>query len=119
MATFLNFSRGQEVNLKDVDFDVNAALKKNGWFSNLDPHQAETLLADKPVFTYLLRPNVVGRGFSISFVHTNGAVHHNNFTLIDPKYGIWRNCSHFHVGKLEKVICDMMKCTPFDLLPVK
>ncbi|NGX58966.1 MAG: hypothetical protein KR126chlam3_00108 [Chlamydiae bacterium] len=119
MATFLNFSRAQEDNLKCVDFDVNAALRKNAWCPNLDPCKAEELLYSKPVYTYLLRPNMIGRGFSISFVHPNGTIHHDNFTLIDPRYGIWHNGNGSHVGKLEKVLCDMMECTPFDLKPLK
>ncbi len=119
MATFLNFNRDQASHHKSTDFDIDFALKKNAWFPNLDPHQAEKLLVGKSVYTYLLRPNVIGRGFSISFIHPNGTIHHDNFTLIDPRYGIWRNAAHSHVGKLEKVICDMMECTPVDLQPLK
>lgn len=118
MATFMNFKNGQENHISNGSFDVSADLSKNGWRPNADPIQAEELLSDKPVYTYILRPNAARRGFSISFVQSNGMVKHDNFTLIDPIFGIWRNGQGSHVGKLEKVICDMMDCTPCDLKPL-
>ncbi|NGX27245.1 MAG: hypothetical protein K940chlam6_01178 [Chlamydiae bacterium] len=118
MAIFMNFSREEETNERSVGFDINAVLKKNAWRFDVDLCQAEKILSGKPSFTYLLRPNIIGRGFSISFIQQDGTIKHDNFILIDPIYGIWRNGQIYHVGKLEKVICDMMECSPFDLKPL-
>ncbi|NGX48119.1 MAG: hypothetical protein K1000chlam3_01509 [Chlamydiae bacterium] len=118
MAIFTNFSREEEINEEKTSFDLEAALKKNAWRPYIEAREAEKILSDKLSFTYLLRPNVMGRSFSISFIQPSGAIKHDNFTLIDPIYGIWRNGGHSHVGKLEKVICDMMECTLFDLKPL-
>ena len=118
MTTFMNFSNEENPTQTKQGFDLQSSLKNNGWRSNVNPSQAEEILAGKPVYTYLIRPNIEGRGFSISFVQPNGQVKHDHFKLVDPIYGIWRNGMIHHVGKLEKVICDMMECTPFDLKPL-
>jgi|GEM_PF-3395648 len=118
MATFMNFDTNKGPESRGEKFDLDATLTNNAWRPNADTCQAEKILSGRAAYTYLLRPNTEGRGFSISFVQPNGAVKHDNFTLIDPKYGIWRNGQISHVGKLEKVICDMMECSPFDLRPL-
>lgn len=118
MATFMNFKNGRENHETHGSFDINATLNKNGWRPNADSLQSESLLSGQPSHTYILRPNMARRGFAISFVQPNGSVKHDSFTLIDPIYGIWRNGGNDHVGKLEKVICDMMDCTPYDLKPL-
>lgn len=118
MATFMNFDTDKGPESCSEKFNLDATLSNNAWRSNVDSCQAEKILIGKSAYTYLLRPSAVGRGFSISFVQPNGIVKHDNFTLIDPVYGIWRNGQISHVGKLEKVICDMMECSPFDLRPL-
>jgi hypothetical protein len=80
--------------------------------------EAEQVLVNKPPFTYVTRPRETERGFMISFVNRNGCVEHQPFTLIDNKHGIWRNCGPSNVGKLQKVICDMMQCEVLDCKPM-
>lgn len=118
MATFMNFRKEEENTQTDIRFDVNTALRRNGFRHDLDALEAEKMLSDKPVYTYVLRPNSLHRGFAISFVQKNGSIKHDHFTLIDHIYGIWRNGQFHHVGKLEKVICDMMECSVYDLKPL-
>ncbi|MDN3505911.1 MAG: SH2 domain-containing protein [Simkaniaceae bacterium] len=118
MATFMNFDTHKGPESCSEKFNLDATLSNNAWHPNVNSCQAEQILANQPTYTYLLRPNIDARSFSISFVQKNGKVIHDNFTLIDPLYGIWRNGMCHHVGKLEKVICDMMECSPFDLRPL-
>lgn len=92
-------------------FEVNEELRKHAWYPSINILQAQDLLSGKPAYTYLIRPSDIGRGFSISFVQKNGTVKHDNFTLINPKLGIWLNGHPSHVGKLAKVIRDMMHCS--------
>lgn len=92
-------------------FDLGKELNNHAWMPYMDSLQAEKILAGKPIYTYLLRPSEFKRGFAISFIQKNGQVKHDHFTLIDPKYGIWRNGGHHHVGILAKVIRDMMDCS--------
>lgn len=99
-------------------FDINVELGKHAWHPEMTVVEAEAVLQDKPPYTYITRPREGERGFAISFVNLNGTIEHHYFTLIDPKYGIWRNGGPCHIGRIEKVICDMMDCTVFDCRPL-
>lgn len=92
-------------------FDLDSELRRHGWRSGINALDAESLLLNKPVYTYCLRPAGFERKFAISFVLENGLVKHDTFTLIDPMYGIFRNGQPHHVGQLAKVIRDMMECS--------
>lgn len=117
MATFMNFKSNGNHNQSTSHFDVDATLKKNG-FRHIDAIEAEKMLSGKAPYTYLVRPNPADRSFFVSFVQPNGSVKHDHFSLLDPIYGIWRNYQPHHVGKLEKVICDMLECEPSQLKPL-
>lgn len=101
-----------------VFFDAVAELKKYSWYPQMTIIEAEEILTNQPSYTYILRPRETGRGFAISFVNPKGCVEHHYFTLIDSKYGIWRNGGLDHVGSLQKVICDMMDCEVLDCKPL-
>lgn len=117
MATFLNFRSEESYDHCQSGFDADTTLKKNG-FRNVNEVEAEGMLAGKAPYTYLVRPNPFARAFFISFVQPNGMVKHDHFSLLAPIYGIWRNGQSHHVGKLEKVICDMLNCAPYELKPL-
>ncbi len=108
----LMFNREYEAGIapKNTGFDPNAELVKHAWFPKMNAVEAEAMLQGQSTYTYLVRPHDTRRGFAISFVHPEGHVSHDFFTVLDPKYGIWRNCSPAHVGQLEKVLRDMMNC---------
>ena len=93
-----------------VSDDVNVELKKHSWFPLVNILDAEKMLSNKPVFTYLIRPADLGRGFAISFVQADNSIKHDHFTLVNAKLSHWRNGLPEHFGKLEKVIYDMMDC---------
>ncbi len=100
-------------------FNKDAELKKHAWHSHATLLDAEKILSGKPSYTYITRPGDAGeRGFAISFVNRDGNIAHLPFYLICPKNGIWRNCFICHVGRLEKVISDMMGCDLHERLPL-
>jgi len=101
-----------------VFFDADAELRKHSWHPQITMIEAEKVLSKQPPYTYITRPRETERGFIISFVNLKGCVEHHSFTLIDSKYGIWRNGSPEHVGSLQKVICDMMDCELLDCKPL-
>jgi hypothetical protein len=101
-----------------VFFDADAELRKHSWHPQMTASQAEEALTNQPPYTYITRPRETERGFIISFVNPMGCIEHHYFTLIDSKYGIWRNSSPEHVGSLQKVICDMMECEILDCKPL-
>jgi len=110
MATLFNFQVSETVEVKQSGYQLESELYQHAWRPGINETQAEKLLEGSSVYTYLLRPSVIGRKFAISFVQLNGKVKHDTFTLVDPKYGIWRNGMEHHVGTLPKVIRDMMDC---------
>jgi hypothetical protein len=118
MAIFTGFSLVAKDRPLKGEFVAQDVLKANGWRPQIETLEAEKLLKGKPTFTYLTRPNQEGRGFYVSFVAPSGRVEHHVFSLIDAKYGIWRNYLQHHVGKLEKVLCDSMGCELTDLKPL-
>ncbi len=69
---------------------------------------AEAALAESPAYTYVIYPRTSERGFTISFINKHGFVEHHPLTLISLKQGIWRNGHPPHIGKLEKVISDVL-----------
>lgn len=101
-----------------VFFDAEAELKKHSWHPRMTAIEAVEALENQPPYTYVTRPRETERGFFISFVNPKGFIEHQNFSLIDSKHGIWRNCSPEHVGSLQKVICDMMDCEILDCNPL-
>lgn len=95
---------------KRAPFDLDVELARHGWRPAMSAAAAEQVLSGQSSYTYLLRRSEFGRGFSISYVRMDGIVVHDSFTLLDPKFGIFRNGGPQHVGRLEKVIRDMMHC---------
>ena len=92
-------------------FNVVKDLYKRAWFPWMTASEAEQALSGKPPLTYLLRKNQTSlRKYEISYVDTNGLVHHDTFTLVNPKLGIFLNAIDSHLGKLAKVVRDMMHC---------
>ena len=108
MATLLKQKCEKETKVEF--FDVDQELNQHGWRPFLSAMDAEKALEGKAPYTYLLRRSSIRGKFEISFVKANGSISHDLFTLIDPKYGIWRNGHFSHVGTLAKVIRDMMHC---------
>ena len=100
----------EETNEKPSLFVVDLELKKHAWHPYINTMEAEQELTGKPAFTYLTRPCEYDRGFMISFVNRDGHIKHDHFTLANAKFGIWRNGHPSHIGKLEKVLRDMMDC---------
>ena len=112
MTMFFNHQRLDDTfNKHSSSFDLNDDLKEHAWHPRATADEAVAFLEDQIPYTYLLRPSDRGRGFAISFVQPNGHIKHDYFTLIDPRFGIYRNGLPHHVGKLEKVIRDMMECS--------
>lgn len=92
-------------------FCLEKELSKHGWFPNLTADAAQEMLYGKPAYTYLLRKSQSNlRKYDISYVDGNGLVRHDTFTLVNPKLGIFLNGNCSHLGKLEKVVRDMMHC---------
>lgn len=98
-------------------FDIETALKTNGWLPNCDSAKAEDLLLGKSPGTYLITSQRGIHKFELHFVNQQGMIIKDFFRLVDPIHGIWRNGHAKHVGKLEKVLCDMMECNPIHLKP--
>jgi len=92
----------------DPTFDLDAELTQYHWIPDPLSIHAEKSLEGKSAYTYLLRPREEGRGFAISFMQPTGYVKHDHFSLIDAERGIFRNGQGHHVGKLAKVIDDML-----------
>lgn len=90
-------------------YDVEKDLRQHNWHPYMNAMDAVVALKGQPPFSYILRPSEHGRGFAISFVQKNGHVAHDYFSLLNPKFGIWRNLAPHHVGSLDKVIQDMMR----------
>jgi len=110
MAMMFRQEHSGRVESNEITFYLDVELKKHAWHPYMNALEAEALLSGHPTFTYLTRPSDLGRGFALSFVNPKGHIEHHYFTLINPKYGIFRNAHPSHVGKLEKVIRDMMDC---------
>lgn len=91
-------------------YDLNQELKMHGWQPFMTYLDAEKALSGKSAYTYLIRSLPERNKFVISFVRPDGEIEHDQFTLLDPIYGIWRNAAPHHVGTLAKVIRDMMDC---------
>lgn len=120
MAMMFRQESFQSTGKKESKFDAETELKKHSWHPYMKSAlEAEQVLSGKPAFTHLIRPCDYDRGFMISFVNKDGDVAHDHFSLIDPLYGIWRNAMPSHVGKLEKVLRDMMDCALFEGQPLK
>lgn len=100
-------------------FDLDAELRNNSWCPFLGLEEAEELLKDQPAYTFLLRPKEAGRGFAISFMNPKGVIEHHPFTLINAKYGIFRNFCRSNVGRLSQVVCYMMECTSEQMRPLR
>ena len=118
MAT-LNKQRKSSTTKGSVHFDLNAELSKHAWRPDMDSVSAENILKGKSTYTYLLRRSPVKGKFEISFIQPGGHIRHDRFTLINPKYGIWMNGYTSHVGKLHKVIRDMMVCALHEGQPLE
>lgn len=119
MAMMFRQETVEGISKKGSSFDPDAELRKHAWHPLINAVEAEALLNGKPAFTYLTRPCDYDRGFMVSFVNKSGDVCHDHFSLADAKYGIWRNTAPHHVGKLEKVLRDMMDCALFEGQPLK
>jgi len=102
----------------NTPFFLEDELKMHGWHPAMTLFDAELALEGQPSYTYLIRPSDIGRGFAISFVQPSGYVKHDYFRLINPKYGIFINGIPSHVGRLEKVIRDMMNCPSYEGIPL-
>ena len=95
-------------------------LCKHAWFPKMTAHDAEAVLKNMPTYTYLLRKSQSNlRKYDISYVDQKGTICHDTFTLINPKLGIFLNGQNSHLGKLEKVIRDMMHCEQHQGQPLK
>ena len=119
MATMFRQESSQSAGRTGTKFDADAELQKHSWHPSITALDAEAVLSGKPIFSYLIRPCDYDRGFMISFVNQSGDVVHDHFTLKDPMYGIWANTMPQHVGKLDKVLRDMMGCASFEGQPLK
>ncbi|NGX37387.1 MAG: hypothetical protein K1000chlam2_00541 [Chlamydiae bacterium] len=102
-----------------VQFDMNVELSKHAWRPGMGHHSAKLALKGKSMYTYLLRKGAIRNKFEISFVDRDGLIQQDVFTLIDSKYGIWRNGHTSHLGKLHKVIRDMMDCAMHEGQPLE
>ena len=102
-----------------VQFDLDAELSKHAWRPNMDYDSAEDVLKGKSAYTYLLRRSMQRGKFEISFIRPDGGIYHDQFTLINPKMGIWRNGHYSHIGNLHKVIRDMMDCAMHEGQPLE
>lgn len=92
-------------------FCLESELCQHAWFPHMTAQEAEQVLKGKPTYTYLLRKSQRNlRKYDISFVNANGKVQHDTFTLVNPKLGIFLNGHGSHLGKLAKVVRDMMHC---------
>ena len=108
MATLLRQSFSNKPTL--TQFNLNDELNKHAWRPYMDADEATKALQGKPAYTYLLRTSLIRGKFEISFVQTDGSIKHDQFSLVNPRYGIWRNGQGSHLGTLAKVIRDMMHC---------
>lgn len=100
-------------------FNLESELRKHAWFPTMTAAEAEHALSGKITYTYLLRKNQANlRKYDISYVEVNGLVRHDTFTLVNPKLGIFLNGNGSHLGKLAKVVRDMMHCERHQGQPV-
>lgn len=104
-------NRKQTISETPSGFNLEKEFCNHAWFPKMTAEEAKALLKGQSAYTYILRKNQENsRKYDISYVNQYGSVCHDTFTLVNPKLGIFLNGQHAHLGKLEKVIRDMMHC---------
>ena len=104
-------SRSQTAQQKQSVFCLESELCRHAWFPKMSAEEAEVALKSRPAYTYLLRKSQANlRKYDISYVTQDGSICHDTFTLVNPKLGVFLNGQGSHLGKLEKVVRDMMHC---------